>query len=66
MENIHAKRPNGEIVLGSLNIGHLEPTLNMPFNKEKIYKNEKGEIFICTEKMRQRINERILILKKDQ
>lgn len=62
---IHAtKLKTGEQVFGSLNIGELSETGLKTFKNEPVYKNESGEIFYCSEKMKERINERIKILQK--
>lgn len=66
MQRIHATKLNtNEQVFGSLNIGELSETGLKTVKNQPVYKNESGELFYCSEKMRQRINERIRILQKD-
>ena len=67
MQRIHAtKLKTDEQVFGSLNIGELSETGLKTIKNLPVYKNQSGELFYCSKKMKQRINERILILKKDQ
>jgi len=67
MQRIHATKLNsGEQVFGSLNIGELSETGLKTIKNLPVYKNEAGELFYCSKKMKERINERLLILKKDQ
>ena len=53
-------------IFGSLNIGFLTETNAQTIKNQPIFKNEKGELFFCSHKMKERINERITILKNDK
>jgi len=53
-------------VFGSLNIGFLTETNAKTIKNQSIFKNEKGELFFCSHKMKESINERITILKNDK
>jgi len=50
-------------VFGSLNIGELQETDIVTIDKQPVFKNENGELFSCSIEMKERINERLLILK---
>jgi len=53
-------------VFGSLNIGFLTETNAKTIKNQPIFKNEKGELFFCSHKMKEAINERITILNSDK
>jgi hypothetical protein len=53
-------------VFGSLNIGFLTETNAKTIKNQPIFQNEKGELFFCSQKMKESINERITILKNDK
>jgi len=53
-------------IFGSLNIGFLTETNAKTIKNQPIFKNEKGELFFCSHKMKEKINERITILKNDK
>jgi len=55
-----------EKVFGSLNIGFLTETNAKTIENLPIFKNEKGELFFCSHKMKEAINERITILNNDK
>jgi hypothetical protein len=53
-------------IFGSLNIGFLTETNAKTIENQPIFKNEKGELFFCSQKMKQSINDRITILNNDK
>jgi len=53
-------------IFGSLNIGFLTETNAKTIKGEPIFKNEKGELFFCSQEMKERINQRITILNNDK
>jgi hypothetical protein len=53
-------------IFGSLNIGFLTETNAKTIKGEPIFKNEKGELFFCSQEMKERINQRITILNDDK
>jgi hypothetical protein len=53
-------------VFGSLNIGFLTETNAKTIKNQPIFKNEKGELFFCSHRMKESINERITILNNDK
>lgn len=66
MQRIHATnlKTNNQ-VFGSLNIGELQETNLKTISNQPIYKNKDGELFFCSKNMKNRINQRIEVLKND-